>query len=114
MVVYGLNEITQVSTVLGLPKCLINGVTFFKVKRLRWYVSSCLLYLASPLLGSCWKLLVRPDCQVKLAKATQAQGVPTGSAAAAGDLGRSPANPPTLSPVRHSTAQETKTHLKPL
>lgn len=114
MVVYGLNEITQVSKVLGLPKCLINGVTFFKVKRLWWYVSSYLLYLASPLLGSYWKLLVTPDCQVKLAEATQAQGVPIRSAAAAGDLGRSPAHPPTSSPVRHFAAQETETHLKPL
>lgn len=107
MVVYGLNEITQVSKVLGLPKCLINGVTFFKVKRLRWYVSSCLLYLASPLLGSCWKLLVTPDCEVKLAEATQAQGVPIRSAAAAGDLvGHLPTLP-------HRPLSDTSQHKRP-
>lgn len=39
-VVCGLNEITQVSTVLGLHTCLINGVALSKVK-LQWDGSSC-------------------------------------------------------------------------
>ena len=40
-VVCGLNEITQVSTVLGLHTCLINEVALSKVKKLQWDGSSC-------------------------------------------------------------------------